>query len=284
MQGAGVLLGLVGLAASHGAAAQPPVPSAAPGAAAPRWHVDGSGDRCLLERRLGDGTTLILRTFPLSGDYELMLARPDWPGSAARIADGADIVLFPEMNSYKRRGALVPLGGDTGKAVAFTALPPAFVAALAGAKTLSIGAGGKPLAEVAIPAAARGAVEALQRCEAVKAVDWGADPGAFEPGGTPPKPIGDTGKWLDQRDLGSVNTWRDFGAAASFRLVIGADGKVERCDVLEASLNSGLRANGCKSLIARARYEPAKDPQGKPVRAALAYSTAYRVTVRFVVD
>jgi hypothetical protein len=279
-----VLLGLIGLAANQGALAQPPAPSPASAAAAPRWHVDGSGDRCLLERRLADGSTLILRTFPFSGAYELMLVRPDWPGSTARIADGADIVLFPEMNSYKSRGALVPLGGDAGKAVAFAGLPSGFVAALAGAKTLSIGAGGKPVAEVAIPAAAKGAVAALQQCEAVKAVDWGADAAAFEAGGVLPKPIGDTGKWLDQRDLGSVNTWHEFGAAASFRLVIGADGRIERCDVLEASLNSGLRANGCKSLIARARYEPARDPQGKAVRAALTYSTAYQVTVRFIVD
>jgi protein TonB len=166
--------------------------------------------------------------------------------------------------------------------VAFSGLPGKFLTALAGATTLSVGAGGKPVVELPVPASAKAATEALRQCEAVKAVDWGADPAIFQ-GGAAAKPIGDTGKWIDQRDLGSVNTWHQFGAGATFRLVVGPDGKVERCDVLEASLNSGLRANGCKSLTAHARYEPAKDGQGRPVRSAFAYSAGFQVFVTFEV-
>lgn len=268
------------------AAAAPAAPQAAPppsAAVTPGWHVDGSGDRCILTRPLDPATTLILRVLPLSGDYELMLARADWPGNIARVADGADIVLFPEIKSFKRRGTLVPLGGDLGKAVAFTNLPSDFLTAFAAAKTLAVGAGGKPVADLPVPASAKGAVEALRRCEAVKAVDWGADPAAFEPGGTLPKPVGDTSKWLDVRDLGAANTWHQFGAGGSFRLTVATDGRVEKCEVLEASLNSGLRANGCKSLTARARYEPARDPAGKPVKSVLAFSATYQVFVRFIV-
>jgi hypothetical protein len=273
------VFGTILLAPAHGAA-QPPAsaPAATP---APRWHVDGSGDRCILTRALDASTTMIVRVFPLSGDYELMLARQDWPSATARVADGAVITLLPERKTYEGRGAVVQLGTDLGKAVAFTSLRGDFVAAFAAAKTMSITAGGKAVAELPVPAAAHAAVQALWRCEAVKAVDWGADPAAFAPGGTQAKPDGDPHKWLDERDLGSANTWHNFGAGATFRLVVGADGKVERCDVLEASANSGLRANGCKSLTAHARYEPAKDAQGHAVRTALAYSTAFQVTVTF---
>jgi hypothetical protein len=272
--------GLVAFVAGQ-AGAQPPAPQAP--AAAPRWHVDGGGDRCILTRALDPTTTLILRVFPQSGDYELMLARPDWPAGAARVVDGATIMLLPDKKSFDRRGAIVPLGGELGKAVAFGGLPPEFVDALAGARTLSVGAGGKPVAELPVPASARGAVAALRQCEAVKAVDWGADAAAFEPGGALPKPVGDSRKWLDIRDVGSPNTWHAFGAGAAFRLVVGPSGSVERCDVLEASANSALRANGCKSLTAHARYEPARDPQGRPVRGVLVYSTSYQVVVRFEV-
>jgi len=274
-----MVLGLFGLAAGN-AAAEPPVPTP-PSAAAPRWHVDGSGDRCILTRPLDPATTVILRVLPLSGDYELMLARADWPAGTARVADGADIVLFPQVDGFKRRGAMVALGGELGKAVAFSGLPPQFLTAFGAAKTLAVGAGGKQFVELPVPASAKSAVEALRRCEEVKAVDWGADPAAFGPGGTLPKPIGNTSKWLDERDLGAVNTWRDFGAGAAFRLTVGPDGKVEKCDVLEASPNSGLRANGCKSLIAHGRYEPAKDAAGKPVRSVLTFSTAYQIVITF---
>jgi hypothetical protein len=280
MRGRSAVLGFLALVAGQGAA-QPPASPPAQVAPAPRWHVDGSGDRCILTRPLDASTTLILRTFPLSGDYELMLARQDWPGSAARIADGAAVTLLPESKSYDRRGALLPLGGGVGKALAFGALPPDFLSGFGTARTLAVTSGGKAIAELAVPPAARAATEALRRCEAVKAVDWGADPAAFEQGGTLPKPIGDPRKWLDERDLGSANTWHDFGAGAVFRLVLGADARVERCDVLEASPNSGLRANGCKSLIAHARYEPAKDAQGRPVRSAFAYSTGFQVKITF---
>lgn len=279
MRGAAWASALVGLVA--GQAAAQPAAAQAPPAQAPRWHVDGGGDRCILTRPLDAATTIILRVFPLSGAYELMLARADWPGSAARVADGATILLAPEMKRFERRGTMVPLGAEAGKAIAFGDLPVDFVGALTVAKTLSIAAGGKPVAEVAVPPSAKAALDALRQCEAVKAVDWGADPAAFQPGGALPRPIGDTRKWLDIRDLGAGNTWSAFGAGAAFRLVIGPAGTVERCDVLEASLNSALRANGCKSLTARARYEPATDAQHRPVRAVLVYSPTYQVTVTY---
>jgi hypothetical protein len=279
MRGATWASALVGLIAGQ-AGAQPPAAQAPP-PQAPRWHVDGGGDRCLLTRPFDAATTVILRVFPLSGDYELMLARADWPGSAARVADGATIVLSPDMKRFERRGAVVPLGAEVGKAIAFGGLPPDFVSALAVAKTLSVAAGGRALAELPVPGSAKAALDALRQCEAVKAVDWGADPAAFQPGGALPKPVGDPGKWLDIRDIGAPNTWSAFGAGAAFRLVVGPAGTVERCDVLEASLNSALRANGCKSLTAHARYEPARDAQGRPVRAVLVYSTSYQVTVTY---
>lgn len=50
-----------------------------------------------------------------------------------------------------------------------------------------------------------------------------------------------------------------------YRLVIGANGRVERCDVIAASGSSTLDAATCRLMQRRARFEPARDAEGRAV-------------------
>jgi TonB family protein len=54
-----------------------------------------------------------------------------------------------------------------------------------------------------------------------------------------------------------------------YRLVIGANGRVERCDIIAPSGSSTLDEATCRLLQRRARYEPARDADGRAVPDSL---------------
>jgi hypothetical protein len=260
--------------AAHGQPAPPP---------APRWHLDGASTRCVLTRRL-EGTpgaaTFILRTIPGSGRYDLMLAGSDLrrelrPGRQVSVA------FAPGGSRHERRLARIDLPGDLGDAVAIAPLGGPFASEFARASTIEVsGEGGQALGSWTIPVAER-AADALAACEAEKQVDWGADPAGFEPGAMPPRRIGDSYEWLTARDLGMLDVLASTEVAAVFRLEVGADGRATRCTLLESGGSMVVGPNACRSLVHRARYEPARDPRGNPVRSVDIYSVAARAELDF---
>ncbi|HEX9931655.1 MAG TPA: hypothetical protein VGB08_02300, partial [Allosphingosinicella sp.] len=142
------------------------------------------------------------------------------------------------------------------------------------------GEDGRAVGSWAIPSAAR-AAEALAYCEAEKQVEWGADPAGLEPGASPPRPIGDAREWLTARDLGMTQVTASTEVAAVFRLVLGADGRASDCTLLESGGNLAVQAGACRTLVQRARYEPARDPRGNPVRSIDVYTVVARAELEF---
>jgi len=75
-------------------------------------------------------------------------------------------------------------------------------------------------------------------------------------------------------NLGSLFSTDDYPPLArrdrqegrvAFRILIGIDGRVKRCDVTATSGSHALDLMTCAILLARARYRPASDPSGNPV-------------------
>lgn len=263
------------LAAMAGPApAQGPQPAAQPA----RWAVDGAGTRCVLTRRLGGTPTasLIVRTFPGSGEYEAMLASPDWPRRVYQVKKEAALSFAPSGSAWRGSAVLVPLQHGLGDAVAFPRLPAQFIGAFANASSLSLAAGGEALGSYTLPSAAK-AAEALAFCETEKLIEWGADPAGFGPGTSPPRPVGKPSEWLTDRDLGPDQYLGSYAVAVIARLTIGADGGVEQCELLETSGSERLAGVACSALRKRARYEPARDKGGKPVRSVAVYRTSWSV-------
>jgi hypothetical protein len=265
------------------AAAQAPLPPAAPpaapAAAKQGWLVDHSGLRCLMSRGLEGAprATLAVRSLPGSGDYDLILASHAWPRRAALAKEGATLSLAPGGPAYDRRPSLQPLAGY-GKALTFESLPTPFLEEFAKAASLSLAVGGKPVASYDVPLAGA-AARAFAACEAEKLVEWGADPTAFEPGGARARPVGDTKTWLNPRNfIPAPGRTGRFSIALRFDL--GLDGRPERCQMLEST---GVRDGGtqaCEALMRSARYEPARDKAGRPVRSVAVYSVAWVTVIR----
>lgn len=266
-----------GLGAARAQAPSPSPPQPA------RWHLDGATERCVLTRRL-EGTPVaanfILRTIPGSGRYDVILAAPDLSGDVRRVGRRSVLTLTPGGAGHLRDGSALDLPGRLGDGVAFGALGASFAAEFSRAAALELADDqGRPLGRWTLPVAPR-AAEAMAACEAEKLTDWGADPAAVEPGATPPRPIGDPGTWLTIRDFGLATSTQSGVATAVFRLVIGTDGRAAGCTLVESAGNFDL-TGACRALSASARFEPARDPRGNPVRSVAVHMTSIRLDVNF---
>jgi protein TonB len=111
-------------------------------------------------------------------------------------------------------------------------------------------------------------------------VDWGADPAGFEPGATRPQPAGDPSSWFGLRDFGLSTATQSAGFTAVFRLAVDAQGRASDCALIESAGNVDL-TGACRALTGRARYEPARDAQGNPIRSIAVYVADYRMEIDY---
>lgn len=273
--GKAAALSLACLAASAPAAAQP-----APAAPQPaRWHLDGASSRCVLTRRLEGSplpATFVLRTIPGSGRYDVILAAPDMPSSLRRGGRETRLSLAPGTQVFSGEPTAVDLPGGLGDGIMIGPLPGAFALDFGRASSIRLADNeGRELGGWTIPVAAR-AAEALAYCEAEKQVEWGADPAGFEPGATPARPIGDTFAWVTPRELAVGDAFSSVTFTAVFRLMLGPDGRATSCTLLESASNAELDG-ACRALVRRARYEPARAPNGDPVRSVAIHFVSLRM-------
>jgi len=248
-----------------------------------RWHLDGSTDRCVLSRRL-EGTpmaaTFILRTIPGSGRYDIILAAPDLPGDLRRPGRNLSLGLAPGGRARDLPPTRIEIPRALGDGVAYGPLPVEFAQELARASTLQVADGeGRSLGSWTIPIAAR-AADAMGSCEAEKLTDWGADPAGFEPGAIRSRPQNNPANWLTIRDLGLATATASVAYTAVFRLVVDTEGRASDCTLLESAGNIDL-SGACRVLRSRARFEPARDAAGNPIRSVSVQYLGWRMDVEF---
>lgn len=82
-----------------------------------------------------------------------------------------------------------------------------------------------------------------------------------------PERAGSVGKWLTARDLRSDALRPGQVSVTILQLVISASGKAKACRVLSPSGSASLDDIGCRRLIERARYRPARDAAGRPAES-----------------
>jgi hypothetical protein len=275
----GVAALLLAMAAPSPGVAQP----AAVGPAS-RWHLDGATDRCVLTRELngpGGAATFVLRTVPGSKQYDVILAGEGLARTFGRRASEAR-VSFGDTGLHVAPAAAVDLPGGRGSGVILSRLPEKFVSEFAASSMLRLmDKDGAELGSWSVPIGAK-AAQALSYCETEKQVEWGADRAALEKGATPPRPVGDPSKWLTMRDFGMVTAVGAVRFSAVVRMVVDEKGKPSDCKLIESAGNVEIAPTMCRALLESARFEPARDPGGKPVRSVAVHVITSHVNVEFV--
>jgi len=80
--------------------------------------------------------------------------------------------------------------------------------------------------------------------------------------------------WVTQNDYRSSWISRGYAGTVGFRVSVGASGKVENCSVTKSSGVSVLDETTCKLVSRRARFNPAKNGEGRAVAGS--YTGAVR--------
>lgn len=95
---------------------------------------------------------------------------------------------------------------------------------------------------------------------------------------TPPRiPRNYRGFSISDRDYPADSLRAGEEGTSVTRFQVGANGRVERCDIIKSSGFSGLDLQTCRIIATRSRYEPARDAAGKAVAATLPFTIAWRI-------
>jgi periplasmic protein TonB len=81
--------------------------------------------------------------------------------------------------------------------------------------------------------------------------------------GTAPLPRGNIDQWVLPSDYPTAHPPRR--ETVTVRLDVGSDGRVTGCSIVESSGSAPFDVTACLRLRQRARFDPARDAQGKAI-------------------
>lgn len=96
----------------------------------------------------------------------------------------------------------------------------------------------------------------------------------FNPVG--PVPRGAQG-WITTDDYSRADLTRGREGTASYRLVVGSDGRVDACEITRSSGHASLDTNTCRLLERRARFDAARDNRGERVVGSYTGSVTWQI-------
>jgi TonB family protein len=108
------------------------------------------------------------------------------------------------------------------------------------------------------------ALKSLDRCVVDLLKGWGMDEALQQSIATPPK-AKNLLRAVKDRDYPAAAIRRGEQGATGIRLMVGADGSLRDCHVVESSGSTILDQTTCEIILKRAKFEPALDRSGTPV-------------------
>ncbi|GAA5059880.1 hypothetical protein GCM10023208_27650 [Erythrobacter westpacificensis] len=98
---------------------------------------------------------------------------------------------------------------------------------------------------------------------------------AIEP--VPARPRNGPAGWITTNDYSRSDLTREREGTASYRLVIGSDGRVDACEITRSSGHSTLDRNTCRLLESRARFDAATNNQGERTVGTYSGSVTWQI-------
>lgn len=262
------------------------------------WHVDYADDRCRLARQFGAGDDLVYALFDRYGPTEYF--RLTLAGMPVKTSiDQADATLrFGPTESEQK---IMFYNGNLGTMPALIfansiRVAPAAAAEFAAAtkndddewiefapisearqKAIKYLTLGKPLKrQITLETGSmRGPMVALDKCIDNLMATWGIDTEKHKALTRKVMPQQSPGKWVVSDDYPVDMLVSGQPAIVEFRLSVGPDGKPTACYIQSTTRPKEFDDAVCKSVMSRARFDPALDAAGKPL------ASFYRNTVRF---
>lgn len=114
-------------------------------------------------------------------------------------------------------------------------------------------------------------IKAMQRCVDDLVVGWGIDLARLLKAKRYPAQTGNPYNWITSRDYPPNMMKAGLGGLVRVRLIIGEDGAIAKC-MVEVLSPGEFEKLVCDNLAKRAKFTPALDAEGKPMRSFWARS------------
>lgn len=97
----------------------------------------------------------------------------------------------------------------------------------------------------------------------------------FDPVGA--RPTGNQGRWVTNEDYRPRWIMEEMAGRAAFTLTIDGRGRVTGCTITRSTGHAPLDAATCNLVTKRARFDAARDSNGKPVAGSYSGSVTWRI-------
>lgn len=124
----------------------------------------------------------------------------------------------------------------------------------------------------------RDPMAALRKCTEELLTHWGIDVAAHRTLTKKPTPSGNPGSWVSNSDYPMHLASQGVEGIIQFRLLIDEAGKVTSCHIQQSTRPAEFDKKVCDVMSKRARFDPALDAQGKPIKSY------WRSQFRFVIN
>lgn len=108
---------------------------------------------------------------------------------------------------------------------------------------------------------------ALRSCTEELLTHWGIDVAAHRTLSKRPTPASNPGSWASSSDYPMHLLARGIEGIIQFRLLIDEAGKVTGCHIQQSTRPAEFDKKVCDVMSKRARFDPALDAQGKPIKS-----------------
>jgi len=238
-------------------------PSPTPLTPTSKWNVEYADNMCILSRSYRAQSGMFVLAFkpaPMADSIQLIVLHEHGSGrSAGRAEVGFGPASPPVEGSYFS----APLAG---KPLHVTAIDVkrAITKSLEQYGVLTIKAGRIEDLAFAVDRAGL-AFKSLDTCVADLLKGWGMDEAAIASITTYPTPLMEPFHGITDADYPDEAIRNNEEGATGVRFVVGVDGLLRDCTIVESSGSALLDRTTCKLIMKRARFAPARDRNGTSV-------------------
>ncbi len=239
-----------------------------------KWVVNYTEANCVARRTFGDYAISIVPS-PLGSSTRVIV---DGPGRAVRARQFPSVIDPDDGRGAVKASSLIYPFKAKGRRGIYTVVPNELVSRMLASGKVDIRTGksaAPPLwAERSVsPMGAALAIgggntltKALDKCMVDLRDHWGMVDGELPVPATATQSTGNVSGLFRAEDYPDDAIAAGQGGDTSFTLMIDEKGGVIDCAIRESSGVATLDAMGCQVILERARFTPAKDAAGKPVK------------------
>jgi hypothetical protein len=229
------------------------------------WVLDYGETSCTAVREYGtlaDPLSLILRPSPFGNVMQLIVFR----AGHGEVAEHMPVVVTLPNGPLKTTG--LRYWDKNGHQILLISFPRAAVDQIKEASSVGIRAGGIIDENFALPAINR-VVQGLDTCDADLRQHWNVADNGTPQTKTPARPLMPLARYVSDGDYPEQAVEEGGTGISKVTLMIDETGVLKDCLVEETSGIASLDAMACVVFMRRAKFHPALDAAGKPMRSIL---------------